>query len=172
MDSTIQRAWGTASTTAAFPNNASELLLSCLYFVVRNISEKTRLDLGAKSLPSIERLPLAPEPRPQSSRSQLSRIRFGDLPTENEDLATENEVLLSSILLSLPFPHVKFILNRITVEVNRKIVQPVIEERERRRLSVVKAQPSTADPVPASVQQERIVAATGQEDERFGVEQV
>ncbi|KAL8964112.1 MAG: hypothetical protein Q9183_004691, partial [Haloplaca sp. 2 TL-2023] len=74
MDSTIERAWGTASTTAVFPNNASELLLSCLYFVVRNISEKTHLDLAAKSLPSIERLPIAPEPRPQSSRSQLSRI--------------------------------------------------------------------------------------------------
>ena len=175
MDSTIQRAWGTASTTAAFPNNASELLLSCLYFVVRNISEKTRLDLGAKSLPSIERLPLSPEPKRQSSRSQLSRIKFGDLPTETKDLASENDILLSSILLSLPHPHVKFILDRIIVEANRKVITPVIEERERRRLWVVKAQTSmahaAADPESTSVQQERTVIAD-QEDGCVSVEQV
>ncbi|KAL8869586.1 MAG: hypothetical protein Q9174_004166 [Haloplaca sp. 1 TL-2023] len=175
MDSTIRRAWGTAPTTANFPNNASELLLSCLYFVVRNISEETRLDLGAESLTSLERLPLAPEPRPRSPRSQLSRIRFGDLPTETEDPVSENDVLMSSVLLSLPFPYVKFIVDRITEKANQKIIKPLIEERERRRLWVMKARTSigqvTVDSVPMSVHQERVVAVD-QDNGRMSVEQV
>ncbi|KAI4138780.1 MAG: hypothetical protein L6R39_006609 [Caloplaca ligustica] len=176
LDTNVQRAWGSSTVSSTFPCNASELLLSCLYFVVRNISEDTNLDLAAKPLPSINRLPAVLDSQAQSSRSRLSRIQFGDLRLETQDPPTEHDVLVSRILLSLPFVHFKFILDRLPVEINKKIARPIVEERERRRLRALDAQTNTTSAIteetPALVQAERIVQRDEEGGSRLGVEEV
>ena len=141
MDTTIQRVWGSTTSFSSFPCNASELLLSCLYFVIGNISGTIRLDLSAKSLSSINRLPTASEA--PSSRSRLSRIQFGELPVEDGEPISKQDSLTSAILFSLPFDHVKFILDRVPTNINQEIVKPVVQERERRRLRTLNALKST-----------------------------
>ncbi|KAI4276960.1 MAG: hypothetical protein LQ337_002121 [Flavoplaca oasis] len=141
MDTTIQRVWGSATSFSSFPCNASELLLSCLYFVIGNISGTIRLDLSAKSLASINRLPTASDA--PSSRSRLSRIQFGELPVEDEEPISKQDSLTSAILFSLPFDHVKFIMDRVPTNINKEIVKPVVQERERRRLRKLNALKST-----------------------------
>lgn len=159
MDSNIRRAWGSSMSTSNFPCNASELLLSCLYFVISNPSEAMKLDLTAKSMSSIDRLPAVPEPEAQSKKSRLSQIRFGELPVKSEEAVDKHDQLISSILLSLPFTHLKFVLDRMPVPVNRKIAEPLVAEREQRRLR--------ASSVPSSME-ERVM----ENDGRFSVELV
>ncbi|CAO1598444.1 hypothetical protein XANCAGTX0491_002210 [Xanthoria calcicola] len=144
MDATIQRAWGSSTSSSSFPCNASELLLSCLYFVISNIAGTVRLDLSAKPLPSVNRLPTASASDGSSPRSRLSRIQFGELPVENEDAISKHDILTSAILFSLPFDHVKFILDRVPQNVNIETTKAVVQERERRRLRTWHAIASTS----------------------------
>ncbi|KAI4221110.1 MAG: hypothetical protein L6R36_007129 [Xanthoria steineri] len=144
MDATIQRAWGSPMSSSSFPCNASELLLSCLYFVISNISGTVRLDLSAKPLPSVNRLPTASASDGPSPRSRLSRIQFGELPVENEDPISKHDILTSAILFSLPSDHIKFILDRVPQDVNIEITKAVVQERERRRLRTLHAIASTS----------------------------
>ncbi|KAL8658597.1 MAG: hypothetical protein Q9226_000887 [Calogaya cf. arnoldii] len=165
MDTTIRRAWGSSTSSSSFPCNASELLLSCLYFVISNITGTVRLDLSAKPLSSVNRLPTASESGAPSSRSRLGRIHFGDLPVEIEEPISKHDILTSSILFSLPFDHVKFILDRVPQDVNTEIAKPVVQERERRRLRTLAAVTGTnsADmPLnPSLVQEESISEKEG-----------
>ncbi|KAL8752185.1 MAG: hypothetical protein Q9199_005924 [Rusavskia elegans] len=143
MDATIRRAWGSSTSSSSFPCNASELLLSCLYFVVSNIPGAIRLDLSAKPLSSVNRLPTASGSEAPLSRSRLSRIQFGDLPVETEQPISKHDILTSAILFSLPFDHVKFILDRVPQHVNIEITKAVVQERECRRLRMLNAITST-----------------------------
>ncbi|KAL8728155.1 MAG: hypothetical protein Q9181_005447 [Wetmoreana brouardii] len=172
LDKDIQRVWGSSTGSSGFPHNASELLLSCLYFVISNIPEDIRLDLTAKPLSSIDRLPSVSGIASQSSRSRLSRIQFGDLPPETEESFSKHDTLASSILFSLPFEHVKFILDRIQLNLNHQITRPVIEEREHRRLGALNAQASPAEAVADEnpTLAERIANADDVERGRLGVE--
>ncbi|KAL8648185.1 MAG: hypothetical protein Q9210_005137 [Variospora velana] len=142
MDTSIERAWGSATASPGFPDNASELLFSCLYFVISNISETIQLDLSVNPLPAIDRLPFVPDNPAQSSRSRLSQIQFGDLPTETREDRSKRDVLLSKILFSLPFAHCKFILERIPATISTRIANPLVEERGRRRLRALEAETS------------------------------
>ncbi|KAI4262531.1 MAG: hypothetical protein L6R42_002289 [Xanthoria sp. 1 TBL-2021] len=143
MDTTIRRAWGSSTSSSSFPCNASELLLSGLYFVISNIPGPIRLDLSAKPLSSVNRLPTASDSEAPLSRSRLSRIQFGDLPVETEQPISKHDILTSAILFSLPFDHVKFILDRVPQHVNIEITKAVVQERERRRLRTLNAITST-----------------------------
>ncbi|KAL8697181.1 MAG: hypothetical protein Q9201_007260 [Fulgogasparrea decipioides] len=174
MDKDIERPWGSSSDSSGFPHNASELLLSCLYFVISNIPEDIRLDLMAQPLSSIDRLPSVPGVPSQSSRSRLSRIQFGDLPAETEALFSKHDTLASSILFSLPLEHVKFILDRIPLNLNHQITRPVIEEREHRRLRALNAQASPAEATGDEhlTLAERIANADNVEEGRLSVERV
>ncbi|KAI4192233.1 MAG: hypothetical protein LQ348_003230 [Seirophora lacunosa] len=142
MDTSIERAWALSAESPSFPTNASELLLSCLSFVISNIPEDVQLDLAVKPLPAIDRLPVVPNTPAQSSRTRLSQIRFGDLPTETQEDPSKHDVLISKILLSLSFAHCKYILDHIPVNTNIRIAKPVVEERERRRLQALEAKTS------------------------------
>ncbi|KAL8725267.1 MAG: hypothetical protein Q9166_007469 [cf. Caloplaca sp. 2 TL-2023] len=174
MDTNVQRAWGSSNSSSSFPCNASELLLSCLYFVISNVSESIRLDLAAKPLIVINRFPLTPDSEAPSSRSHLSRIQFGNLPVQTEEPSSKDDTLTSRILLSLPFTHLKFIVDRVSLSVNTKVAEPVVQERERRRLRALNAttSKSQADPEhnPTLTQKERIVKADDKGESRFSVE--
>ncbi|KAL8804628.1 MAG: hypothetical protein Q9182_002436 [Xanthomendoza sp. 2 TL-2023] len=160
MDTKIQRAWGSCIGLSSFPCNASELLLSCLYFVISNISESIRLDLTAKSLSSLTLLPIDTSSEPPSTKSRLSRIQFGDLPIEAEEPISKQDTLTSAILFSLPLDHLKFILHRVPLNVNTKIAQAVVQERERRRLRALDiltiTSPAEVELHASLVQEERV----------------
>ncbi|KAL8837182.1 MAG: hypothetical protein Q9170_002644 [Blastenia crenularia] len=161
MDTNIRRAWGTPTGSSSFPCNANELLLSCLYFVISNAAESINLDATAKSIPSINRLPTTSDSEAQPSKSRLSRIQFGDLHVETEAPSKEHDVLISSILLSLPFAYLKFVLDRLPLPVNRNIAETLVRERERRRLHASHRSTSTNQPIsgegPALYKEERLV---------------
>ncbi|KAL8721465.1 MAG: hypothetical protein Q9225_001877 [Loekoesia sp. 1 TL-2023] len=176
VDSNVRRAWGSSTGSSSFPCNASELLLSCLYFIISNVSESMSLDITAKAIPSIDRLPVIPDSEAQSSKSRLSQIRFGDLPIETEEPGNEHDVLISSILMSLPFTLLKFVLDRIPLPVNRNVAEPLVGERERRRLHASHAPKSTnqanSDVEPALIREERLVESGGEGKGRFALETV
>ncbi|KAL9602781.1 MAG: hypothetical protein Q9219_001624 [cf. Caloplaca sp. 3 TL-2023] len=176
MDTNICRAWGSSTNSTNFPCNASELLLSCLYFIVSNTSQSIKLDTTAKCVASINRLPAVPDSEAQSSILRLSQIRFGDLPIKHEEVTDEHDILISRILLSLPFAHLKFVLDRLPLNVNRKIAEALIGERERRRLHAVHASTNTqteteGETLLTSIKEERIMK-TDEGKGRFGVETV
>ncbi|KAI4249291.1 MAG: hypothetical protein L6R40_000749 [Gallowayella cf. fulva] len=160
MDTKIQRAWGSSTSRSSFPCNASELLLSCLYFVISNISESVQLDLTVESLSSINPLPIVALSDLPSTKSRLSRIQFGDLPLEVEEPISKQDSLTSTILFSLPFDHVKFILDRVPLDVNTKITKSVVQERERRRLralnDIISTSPADEQLHTSLTQEERI----------------
>ncbi|KAI4184672.1 MAG: hypothetical protein LQ346_006060 [Caloplaca aetnensis] len=174
LDSTVQRAWGSTSGLSEFPCNASELLLSCLYFVVSNISAEFIVDLAAKPLPSIDRLPAVADTQSPTSRARLSQIQFGDLQVKAEEPPSEHDTLISRILISLPFVHFKFILDRMPVTVNRKLAKNVIDERERRRLGALDATASLTEISPKHRlvlhQAERVMDQGMEEEGRVGIE--
>ncbi|KAL8947078.1 MAG: hypothetical protein Q9222_006604 [Ikaeria aurantiellina] len=170
LDRNVQRLWGSSSGDPASPSsNASELLLSCLYFIISNVSEGFQLELEAEPLTAIDRLPAISEHHRQSSKSCLSRIQFGELPLVGDEPANQHDVLVSRILLSLPFHHLTFIIDRIPLNVNRKIATPIVEERERRRMRAVNAQIDraqiTAEQDLALAQEERLLPPDGENDE-------
>ncbi|KAL8773080.1 MAG: hypothetical protein Q9194_004434 [Teloschistes cf. exilis] len=174
MDSNVQRIWGSSNGPSDFPSNAGELLLSCLYFVVDNVSENICLDLEAKPLSAIDRLPPVPESQPQTTRSRLSRMKFGELPIEVGESTGKHDSLASRILLSLSFPRLKFILDRVPLAVNQKIVKPVVEERERRRVRVLSHQTGVTQATEGNdstlTQQERAVVNDDVEEGRLTME--
>ncbi|KAL8715113.1 MAG: hypothetical protein Q9220_001070 [cf. Caloplaca sp. 1 TL-2023] len=176
LDPSIRRIWGSSSDDpASLSSNASEVLLSCLYFIINNISDRVRLDLEAKPITAIDRLPAGPDHHRQSSKPRLSRIQFGELPIVGDEPASQQDVLASRILLSLPFRHLKFILDRVPIDVNRKIGTPLVEERERRRLRARNAQSDTihmtSEQALALAQEERLVATDGENEEaRFSLD--
>ncbi len=165
MDSRVQRAWGSPTSSASFPCNASELLLSCLYFIVSNVAASIRLDFTAKSLSSIDRLPTIPESETPSSKARLSRIQFGDLPVGTEEPISKQDTLTSAILFSLPFEHFKFILDRVQLSLNLKIANHVVQERERRRVrtlnTITNMEPPEIQLNPSLTQEERIQEKEG-----------
>ncbi|KAL8995606.1 MAG: hypothetical protein Q9169_004680 [Polycauliona sp. 2 TL-2023] len=165
MDTTIQRAWGSPTSSSSFPCNASELLLSCLYFVISNITGDIHLDLSAKPLAFVNRLPTTSESDSPSSKARLNKIQFGELPVKNEEPISKHDIFTSSILVSLPFDHVKFILDRLPMDVNMKISKVVVQERERRRLRTLNAitskNPADAHLHPNLSQEESILEQDG-----------
>ena len=172
MDASISRAWG-SHNSLDFPSNASELLLSCLYFIITSISGSFSLDLGAPPLVSIDRLPAVTEPHPSSKRSRLNNIQFGDLPIGTSQPVNKQDNLISSILFSIPFAQLKFILDRISLDTNREITKAVVEQREHRRLRAVRCQSSTShlasDENTVLIWEERVFERSGESSTRLGV---
>ncbi|KAL9017033.1 MAG: hypothetical protein Q9185_005635 [Variospora sp. 1 TL-2023] len=176
MDTSIERAWGSATASPGFPDNASELLFSCLYFVISSISEAIQLDLSVNPLPAIDRLPFVPDTPAQSSRSRLSQIQFGDLPTEAREDRSKRDALLSKILFSLPFAHCKFILERIPANISTRIANPLVEERGRRRLRALETETSPIEADSrgslAKTRRERVVEQDEEGTTRLSMEEV
>lgn len=112
---------------------SSELLCHCLDFIVTNFPESWSLDTSARPLTDINKLPTPSENRPPSNKLRLSQIQFGDHPSENATKASAENVVLSSIILSLPFVLVKYILERIEGPMRDRSMISVVDERERRR---------------------------------------
>ncbi|KAL9039900.1 MAG: hypothetical protein Q9214_004690 [Letrouitia sp. 1 TL-2023] len=147
FDDSFDRVWGSTGAAAVapenFPSDASEVLLTCLFYIITNMPFHFHFDSSAKSLPAINRLPIDYEPK-VSSKDRLNRIQFGDLPTDLAVMHNKQEKMISSILISVPFHLLVFIFDRLSIGDNRHIARLLINEREHRRFAAL-AYESTKD---------------------------
>lgn len=116
-----------------------DLLYQCLHFIIVEFPEDWDLDVSSRPSPDIDRLPAIPETRFPISKSRLSLIQFGDLPSERVAKASDENVVLSGIMLSLPFVFINYILDQLNEPTKDKWLRKLVKERERRRHRVLKS---------------------------------
>ena len=124
---------GELTSTDAF----KDLLYRCLDFILSNCPRSWNLHVSARPLADCNRLPTTAESRSPISKSRLSRIQFGDHPSENATSSSDPNVILSSILLSLPFAVLQYILDHFEEPIKRRNIGSIVAERERRRQRVL-----------------------------------
>lgn len=157
-DDSNNRSDSTPSTPTHDPY-ATPLLQSIFQFVLHSFPPDFYPDTAASQLEVCPRLPPLPPQQPQQpqqheknklSRSadpRLSQIRFGELPSEEANAPRPSPVttMISSLLFSLPFALLKFLLehpvlaDRMGAETVGSIMRQTIVERENRRLRCLKA---------------------------------
>ena len=118
--------------------SASDLQTYCLQWIVSKLDESWEFDPSARPLAEIDRLPTTAESRSPLSKSRLSRIQFGEHPSEIHAKANDRNVLVSSIVLSLPFVALKYMLNLGSQPLLRQL-STIVKERERRRQIVLQS---------------------------------
>lgn len=119
--------------------SANDLLLRCLEFIISRFAESWELDVLARPLADIDRLPVTANSRSPVATSKFSQIQFGDHPSEKAKSCDEN-IMLSSLLLSLPFPLLNYILDRMDQTTRSRNINTIVDERERRRRQAVKCE--------------------------------
>ena len=118
--------------------SASDLLTRCLQWMAFNLDDIWHFDPSARPLAEVDRLPTTAESRSPLSKSRLSRIQFGDHPSEIHTKASSRDILVSSIVLSLPFPALKYMLDAGNQPILRQL-HAIVKERERRRQIVLQS---------------------------------
>lgn len=148
-------------STPTYEPFATPLLQSMFQFVANSFPPDFYPDTAAPQLDVSPRLPPLPPQQPQqheknkSSRSadpRLSQIRFGELPSAEANAPRPSAVTtaISSLLFSLPFALLKFLLEhpvlaeRVGPETVGSIMRQTIVERESRRLRCLKARKPSA----------------------------
>lgn len=135
---------------------AERLLNTALRFIIENFPRNFVFDPSVPSSPSVlyPRLPEQTDDHQQQRSTRpdprLSSMRFGDYPSEDDDVQLQStdssSAVLSQLLVSLPFPLVKRILeskdlggmNPVAPGSVEKIARSVIYEREQRRRKILK----------------------------------
>ena len=137
--------------------HSRRLLRESLDFIIRNFPSNFTLLTSAPPLALLHRLPktneaVPPASTPSKRDPRLKMLRFGDHPSENDARKPSHHVTttLSSILLSLPFPLLRHVLEAgqlgpfhpheeglLTPEAREELARSVIAERERRRQKAV-----------------------------------
>ncbi|KAL9108475.1 MAG: hypothetical protein Q9187_008288, partial [Circinaria calcarea] len=114
------------------------VLIAAVHFIVVNFPISFVLDTSAPTFMSLNQFPVteSPSSRVRPPKSRLSSIRFGDFPLETLELPKEEDTILSSTFFSIPFLVLMHILDGLGDSMKQRILRPVIEERERRRLLV------------------------------------
>ena len=124
---------------------SANLLHRVVDFTVHVFPPNFYLDSSAPQLASCPRLPSIPqghESRKSRSDPRLSQIRFGEIPVEDHQRPSFATTTISSVLLSLPFPLLKCVLehfelaHRLGSETVASIMRQVVAERETRRNKV------------------------------------
>lgn len=128
----------------SYSPSANDFLRHCLDFVVSEFPLSWELDTTAKPLAEIDRLPANEASRSPLTKSRLSLIQFGDHPSEKERQC-DADIALSSLLLSVSFPLLVYILNRFDETLRTRIMNPIINERERRRHKALKLDSVSCD---------------------------
>ena len=119
--------------------HANPLLQRCLSFIKSQLSTTWELDTSARPLDDTDRLPVITESTSSTSKSRLGFIQFGDFPPENVSMASNENIIVSSILLSLPYSVLKDVLDLVEEPISQRITKAIIEERERRRKKVLES---------------------------------
>lgn len=115
------------------------VLIAAVHFIVVNFPNSFVLDTSAPTFMSLNQFPVteSPSSRVRPPKSRLSSIKFGDFPLETFELPKEEDTILSSTLISVPFLVLMHILDGLGDSMKQRILRPVVEERERRRLLVL-----------------------------------
>jgi hypothetical protein len=122
--------------------HSSALLSRALDFIVHNLPPSFYLNPAAPQSTACPRLPspsLGHESTSSRSDPRLSRIRFGEMSVEDHQRPSFVTTTISSVLLSLPFPLLKYLLEhpvltgRLGSETVASIMRQVVNEREVRR---------------------------------------
>ncbi|KAK0981438.1 hypothetical protein LTR54_015033 [Friedmanniomyces endolithicus] len=143
--------------TPAHDPYSTDLLHRLIAYTVHTFPPNFYLDASAPQLASSPRLPPAPSTfQPDSlpaSRSdpRLSQIRFGELSSEDHKLVpAQITTTISSLLLSLPFPLLKAVLehnmmvHQLGADTVASIMRQVVAEREVRRKRALGARGTAA----------------------------
>lgn len=141
--------------------SAFDLLMHCLRFLTERFPESWKLDVSARPLADVDRLPFTVESQSPLSKSRLCTIQFGDRPSEATAKALDRNLLISSILLSLPHIWLDYMLKSVGEPIRGEITS-IVKERERRRYVVLRSQ---------SVSWEQQVAAKDYEWAEAGYEE-
>ncbi|TEY40691.1 hypothetical protein BOTCAL_0427g00040 [Botryotinia calthae] len=122
---------------------ANVIISNIINFIILSFPPNFELDTTVSDIHFNSRIPHVPDHRPTNSR--LSSIKFGDHPTEESLRSPSSDSItltLSRLLLNLPFGLLKHVLEtgnmgvihgHATHLLRRKVMRPVIEEREKRR---------------------------------------
>ena len=119
---------------------STHMLEATLKYIITCFPKSFILDVWAPSLLSIYRFPAVEDvsrDRP-FTKSMLTAIKFGDFPVSAEDQQSQEDSILSSILLSVPYFVAKYILQHLEKSITQSILRPLVEVRERRRLDVIR----------------------------------
>jgi hypothetical protein len=122
------------------------LLNYALDFVAYTFPADFKLYTIAAEFKQAPRLPTLVEPRQPTHNPRLSKIQFGDAPTEDDHQPSHVTIVLSTILLSLPLPLVDRLFNhrgtanQIGWTGAANILRDVINERENRRQKASRSQ--------------------------------
>ena len=121
------------------PQSAFDLLMHCLRFLTDSFPVSWSLDVSARPLADVDRLPVTAESQSPLSKSRLCTIQFGDRPSEATAKSTDRNLLVSTILLSLPHIWLDYMLKSVGEPIRREITS-IVKERERRRYIVLRSQ--------------------------------
>ena len=121
------------------PHTAFDLLMHCLRFLTDNFPIAWQLDVSARPLAEVDRLPATAESRSPLSKSRLCNIQFGDRPSEATATLGDRNMLVSTVLLSLPHIWLDYLLKAVGEPIRREI-SSIVKERERRRHIVLRSQ--------------------------------
>lgn len=116
-----------------FGEFAGQFLYNILKWISLNMPTNYQFISSAPQLANSPRLPIILESRPSVANPRLSRIQFGDLPSEESGLPG---MLLSSIMLSLPLGALRLLLLHPAFWARAQhadMVRAVMKERENRR---------------------------------------
>lgn len=137
---------GFGSSSATPPPD--QLLHAALDYIIRQFPRNFLLNPSATSSIMPPRFRnLADEQDACARHPRLRSIKFGDYPSEDEEVQLDpSSPILSRILLSLPFPPLQWILESkdlagSDMATRRKMAQSVVYEREQRRERVLKDSP-------------------------------
>lgn len=131
--------------TSIYTPCANMLIYNIINLIILSFPPNFELDTRVSDLQFNSRIPHVPDHRPTPTNSRLSSIKFGDHPTEESLRPPSSDPItttLSRILLNLPFGPLKHVLEtgnggvihgHATHLLRRKVMYPVIEEREKRR---------------------------------------
>ena len=134
-------------TPQSFPTYGfygTRLLQNIVDFLAYYFPKDFVLDSNAQQLKRNPRFPAIDTSRPSTSDPRLSRIQFGEVPVEEITRSSKIATTLSSVLVSLPFPVLKSLLEhyvlggRLGWPKAVDLMKTVIEERENRRSRVLR----------------------------------
>lgn len=115
----------------------SALLSTCLNYIASEFPISWDFNPSVCPLADVDRLPTIAKHQVPSNKLRLENIQFGDCPPEIPSLSKPRDSLLSSILLSLPFIMLKYVLEQVAEPTKSRIIKPIVAERERRRIQVL-----------------------------------
>lgn len=135
---------------------AMPILNDVVDFIAYNLHPEFTLHFLAPELRQHSRLPSYTEPKQPSHNPRLSKIQFGDAPREDDTKPSHITQVLSSVLLTIPLPLLNQLFSHpvLAGQIGRnglaRLMQDVVDERERRRQKALKAQlrPSPDGTVP------------------------